>query len=347
MFGSVVPVAKTLLSGAGPVTLAGMFYLGAGIGMLFYKLLNRNKHNNNDEAPLCRNDIPWLILIITAGGVIAPILLLTGLTAVPAGTASLLLNGELVMTALIAVIFFHEPLGKRSGTAIIIIVIASLLLSFDPNEEFGITPAAILIIGACVCWGIDNNATGGISAKDPVTIVIIKGIGAGIISLLLACIIGEHTQIDGMPLIIIALIAGFLGYGVSILFFVKAIRTLGAARTGALFATAPFIGMITSLIFLSEIPNIQIILAFILMVAGVIFITTENHIHIHRHMPLVHNHRHTHNDGHHTHTHLNGNSTLEHAHMHSHEQIVHIHEHMPDIHHIHEHLHEKSDEKRI
>ncbi len=333
LFGSVAPVAKTLLSGIAPVTLAGLFYLGAGLGLGILRM-GLSTHISC-EAAVSRGDLPWIIVMILSGGVVGPILLMFGLSAIPAGTASLLLNGELVMTALIAWLFFHEPLNRRMTLAILTILVASIVLTVDPAAPFGYAPAALLIVAACFCWGIDNNATGRISGKDPAALVIIKGLGAAAVSFLIAIMAAE--PLPPLSLVPGALIAGMLGYGCSILFFVRAIRILGAARTGSLFAAAPFIGVVVSFLVLGEVPGLPEYLAIVLMASGAWLIVTERHGHLHVHAVQVHDHRHTHPDSHHDHEHPGMKTSIDHAHPHQHEACTHEHPHTPDLHHCHEH----------
>lgn len=332
LFGIVVPISKTLLIGTGPITLAALLYMGAGAGLLLLKIIRPQQ--TGQEAPVTRRDIPYLAVIVFAGSVMGPILLMTGLTTVPAGTASLLLNAELVMTGMIASFFFSEPLGRRVGLAMTSVVIGGLILSVDPAGAFGISAGAVLILGACFCWGIDNNVTRSLSGKDPASVVIIKGMCAGIVGLILAALIGE--SLPPYQVILYILITGFFGYGLSLVLFIRSLRTLGAVRTGSLFALAPFIGAGISWIFLGEVPGYQVFVSFLFMAVGVYLIATEDHHHLHSHMRINHDHRHRHDDGHHTHSHLGLNSG-DHSHLHQHDLMTHDHHHTPDLHHYHNH----------
>jgi len=332
LFGAVVPASRILLFNIGPVTLAGLLYVGAGIGGLIIRRLTNPEGKN--ESPIRRTDLPWLMGVIVFGSVIGPILCMVGLTTTPASTASLLLNAELAFTTLIAVIGFREPLGKRGICAIIAVVSGGLLLSYDSSGTFGLSPGSILIILACLCWGLDNNFTRVISGKEPAQIVMIKGLVAGIFSVCLGQAIGEPFPTVGI--IPAALIIGCLGYGFSIFFVIRAMRVLGSARTGALFATAPFIGLVLSLPLPGESPGLQLLLSLPLMAVGAWLIATEQHSHRHIHLAIQHEHRHSHDDGHHVH-HSPGMEDVVHAHPHEHEKIVHSHSHTPDLHHFHEH----------
>jgi len=333
LFGAVIPVSRILLSEIGPVTLAGLLYMGAGAGGLLIRIFTDPE--GKSEAPVRRSDLPWLFGIIAFGSIIAPILCMVGLTTTPASTASLLLNAELAFTTLIAVIGFREPLGRRGLYAIIAVLMGGLVLSFDPAVSFGLSPGSILIIMACFCWGLDNNCTRVISGKEPARIVMIKGFVAGIWNVSLGYGIGEPAF--SLTIIPVVLLTGCLGYGVSILFVIRAMRVLGSARTGALFATAPFIGLILSLPLPGENPGIQIVLSLPLMAAGAWLIITEEHSHYHNHTPFRHEHRHSHDDSHHDHHSDSAMKGVVHAHMHEHEQLQHLHPHTPDLHHFHDH----------
>ncbi len=340
LFGFVVPVSKILLTETGPITLAALLYLGAGIGLLVIRMIRPSSAHS--EAPVTRKELPLLAVIVIAGSVIGPILLMTGLTMVPAGTASLLLNAELVMTGIVAAVFFSEPLGKRAAGAMAAVVIGGLILSVDPAGTFGLSAGAILILGACFCWGVDNNVTRCLSGKDPSSIVIIKGICAGIFGLILGGYLGEPLPAPGYLMLII--ITGFFGYGLSLVLFIRSLRTLGAVRTGSLFALAPFIGAGISWIYPGEVPGFQVFLCLPFMAAGVYLIATEHHHHLHSHFQVSHDHRHQHDDGHHTHSH-HVSDPGEHAHLHIHEPVIHDHQHTPDLHHYHEHEIRSDDKK--
>lgn len=295
------------------------------------------------EAPITRHDLPYLMIIIAAGSITGPILLMIGLTMVPAATASLLLNGELVMTTIIAGWVFSEHIGRQTILAACFITTGGLLLSYDPEGSFLLSPGALLILGACMCWGIDNSVTRIISEKDPATIVIIKGLCAGVFGLVLGQIVGE--SVPQIPEVGAALIVGFFGYGISLLLFIRSVRHLGAVRTGSLFACAPFIGVAFSYLLLGEIPALYAWVCLFLMIIGVYLIITERHDHLHVHLQISHEHRHAHGDKHHLHEHHQGEDA-EHTHPHIHNPLIHDHPHTPDIHHHHSHD-ETEDKKTI
>jgi drug/metabolite transporter (DMT)-like permease len=335
LFGMSTPLSKLLLGEMEPISLAALLYLGSGIGLLaFYfaqRLLVRAK---SSEARLNKRDLPWLTGAILFGGVAAPIILLFSLRNTPAATASLLLNFECVATTLIAILAFKEAAGKRIITAIALITLAAILLSLDLNAAWGVSLGALGILLACLFWGMDNNFTRMISAKDPVIITMVKGLAAGCVSLVLAFLVGQGFP--DIKTVLLAILLGSLSYGGSIVLFIQAMRGLGAARTSALFNTAPFVGMLMSFAIFSNMPGWTFYTGLPLMLFGTFLIIYEKHHHTHLHPAVTHEHAHNHNDGHHSHPH---ESPVEgsHSHLHTHEEVTHDHEHRPDIHHQHEH----------
>ncbi|MBI6871216.1 DMT family transporter [Clostridium aciditolerans] len=337
LFGASAPISKLLLGSIDPVPLAAFLYIGSGIGLIIFKIIKRCINKSEDrEAPLSKKDIPWLITAVFLGGVVAPIILMNSLKVTPASTASLLLNFEGVATTLIATCFFKESVGKRIWIAIIMITSSTVILSWDFSNQWGFSLGATGVVIACLCWGIDNNFTGKISLKDPFSIVIIKGIGAGSFSLILSLLL--KSNFPSIKIIALAMILGCFSYGFSIVLFVLALRGLGSARTSALFGTAPFIGAILSFILFNERISITFIVALPLMIIGAILLLRENHEHEHLHRAVMHEHRHCHGDGHHEHLHKEEIADdFYHSHIHTHESIMHNHSHTPDIHHKHDH----------
>jgi drug/metabolite transporter (DMT)-like permease len=337
LFGASAPLSKLLLGEIDPIPLAACLYLGSGIGSwLLFAIQRAGSRGQQTEARLSRADLPWLVGAILAGGVGAPILLLLGLEQTPASTASLLLNFECVATTLIAVLAFKEAVDKRILWAVGVITLASILLSWT-GGTWGFSLGALGVLGACLLWGLDNNFTRQISAKNPLVIVGVKGLGAGVFSLVLSIILGKPLPAVGF--LGLALLVGAVCYGVSIQLFILALRNLGAARTGALFGIAPFVGTILSLLILRETPQILFWAALPVMLLGAWLMLTENHLHQHAHEDLEHAHAHNHPDEHHKHTHPAGESLLngKHAHTHSHTDWQHAHPHAPDLHHRHAH----------
>jgi len=291
----------------------------------------KEKHT---ESGITKKDAPWLAGVILTGGVAAPILLMFSLKSTPAATASLLLNFEAVSTALIAALFFKEALGKRVWASVALITAAAIILTWDNSGEWGISLGALGIIGACLLWGADNNMTRMVSLKDPLVITMVKGFGAGAVSLIISLLTASaFPKPSAMAL---ALLLGAFSYGVSIVLFILSMRHLGAARTGAFFGSAPFIGVIVSIILFNETPALQFYISLPVMVVGAILIIGEKHAHTHIHEHLEHDHRHRHDDLHHTHAHADG-FTGEHSHLHTHEKLEHEHPHTPDTHHRHTH----------
>jgi drug/metabolite transporter (DMT)-like permease len=324
LFGASAPLAKILLGQIEPVPLAAFLYLGSGTGLLIYQLaINLVNKEKKAEAPLTKKDFPWLLGAILFGGVIAPIILMTSLKFTPASTAALLLNFEGVSTTLIALFFFKESIGRRVLTAVLCITIASILLSWDFSNQWEFSLGALGVVGACVCWGIDNNFTRNISAKNPYTIVILKGFGAGAFSLILALVLSQ--QIPDIKVVLLAMVLGCFSYGLSIVLFVLAMRNLGSARTSALFATSPFIGAILAFILYRDIPNVMFFVALPVMILGTFFLLHEDHGHEHKHEHIIHEHRHSHNDDHHNHAHFSGvvQPSGYHSHEHEHEEEHH------------------------
>jgi drug/metabolite transporter (DMT)-like permease len=339
LFGASAPLAKLLLGDLAPVPLAALLYLGSGIALLTLKGYQRLRRRAVvREARLGRADLPWLAGAILAGGVTAPIILLFGLRSTPAATASLLLNFEAVATTLIAALAFKEAVGRRAWWAILIITLGSLLLGLQPNARWGLSLGAISVLVACMLWGLDNNLTRNISAKDPLAIVMTKGLVAGTISLILAIIIGSDPP--DWKTVVGGLFLGGLSYGISLTLFVYAMRGLGAARTSALFATAPLTGVALSIVLLGESMNLTILLSMPLMILGAALLLYEEHRHTHVHEAITHEHAHSHNDAHHEHPHAEREWAAgphSHTHEHDHEHLVHEHGHTPDTHHRHTH----------
>lgn len=269
LFGISPPLAKILVGDIPPVALAGFLYLGAFIGLSLYSIFVPNKRS----SPLERKDLPWLAGAILAGGIIAPISMMSGLTSVSGFSASLLLNLEGIATAIIAVFFFNESAGKRLWLALACMTVAAVFLTWDPSQDNSSIVGSLLVIFAMVCWGIDNNLTRNISSKDPVQIAKIKGLVAGMTSLSLAFLIGSAISFD--ITIIFAVLLGAFSYGISLVFFIKALEGLGSFRTVALFSLAPFIGAITSVVLLGDVVGLQMFPATGLMLIGLWLMTTE------------------------------------------------------------------------
>ncbi len=338
LFGASAPLAKLLLANAAPQLLAGLLYLGSGIGLGVVWLRARHSAELVRETALTRRDVPWLTGAVAFGGVLGPLLLMIGLTRTPASGASLLLNLEGVLTALLAWFVFRENFDRRIALGMLAIVTGGVLLSWEGRVSWGGLTGPLAVAGACLCWAIDNNLTQKVSAGDPVQITMIKGLVAGTVNTAIAFLLG--ASLPAAPVAFAALVLGLLSYGVSLVFFVLALRHLGTARTGAYFSTAPFVGALLSLIIFRERPTTLLIVAAILMGIGVWLHFTERHEHAHRHEATDHDHSHVH-DEHHQHTHAPSDPPVTdpapHTHLHRHEPMLHSHPHYPDIHHRHAH----------
>jgi drug/metabolite transporter (DMT)-like permease len=335
LFGASTPFAKLLLGAIDAWTLAGLLYLGAGLGLAAVHLSREMLRLPAVEAPPRRADLPWLAAVIAAGGVAGPLLLMLGLARTDAASASLLLNLEGLATMAIAWIVFRENVDGRLLLGAFAILCGAAVLSWQGGSS--LHWGAALIAGACLCWGVDNNLTRKLSSADPVQIALLKGLVAGAVNLLLARMNGASLP-DG-PSLLAAGAVGFLGYGVSLALFVRALRHLGTARTSAYFSLAPFVGAVLAVVMLHEPLSLHLLAAGALMAVGLWLHVTERHEHEHEHEAMEHEHRHRH-DEHHRHTHAPDDPPGEpHTHRHQHARLVHGHPHYPDLHHRHGHAH--------
>ena len=334
LFGASTPLAKLLLGVVDPWLMAGLLYLGSGIGLTLVHFGRRPLGLPSEEAALTGRDLPWLAAVVLAGGAIGPVLLMIGLTSTPASSAALLLNLEGLATMAIAWIVFRENVDRRILLGAFAILAGALVLSWQGGPA-GIGWGAVAIAGACLAWGIDNNLTRRLSAADPVQIAMTKGLCAGAVNLVLA--LSHGATLPPVDIVAAAALVGFFGYGVSLVLFVLGLRHLGTARTGAYFSTAPFIGAGLALVLFGEPLGLRLILAAVLMGAGLYLHLAERHEHEHAHEELVHDHVHVH-DEHHRHDHAPGMIDREpHSHIHRHQPLAHRHPHFPDLHHRHGH----------
>ena len=332
LFGAVAPLSKLLLDTVNPFMLAGLMYFGAGLGLAVYRLLRGAFADGSHEAQLQRTDIPWLAIAIGMGGVVGPLLLLFGLSHTTASSAALLLNVEGLATMAIAWIVFRENVDRRLILGAFAILSGAVLLSWN-GEGVSFDSGSLLVIAACVAWGIDNNFTRKISATDPVVIAMLKGLIAGGVNVGLALLTG--AAFPSSVTIAAAGLVGFLGVGVSLAMFILALRHLGSARTGAYYSLAPFMGAVIAIALLGEPLTAKLLIAGGLMGIGLWLHLAERHSHEHAHELLEHEHSHVH-DEHHQHKH-DGPATEPHSHSHRHEPVRHVHPHYPDVHHRHGH----------
>ena len=329
LFGAGTPLAKQLLSGVDPWMLAGLLYLGSGLGLGAWRLVRL-------AAPvkLPLDQWLWLAGAILAGGVAGPVLLMFGLARMPASGASLLLNAEGVFTALLAWFAFRENFDRRIALGMLAIVAGAVVLSWPGEARFGDAWPALAVLGACLAWAIDNNLTRKVALNDATWIAAVKGLSAGMVNLLLAFWIG--SVLPSAPMLAGGLVLGLAAYGISLALFVVGLRHLGTARTGAYFSVAPFFGAMLAVAGLGEPVTAGLLVAGALMALGVWLHLTEHNGHDHTHEPLEHEHEHEH-DVHHAHPHADELAAVRHTHRHRHEPLTHTHAHFPDEHHRHSH----------
>ena len=336
LFGAGAPAAKVLLAHTSPWLLAALLYLGSGVGIAAWRRVRGSK-----AVRLAPGEWRWLAGAVIAGGVAGPVLLLVGLNGLAASTASLLLNAEGVFTALLAWTVFRENVDGRIALGMAAIVGGGLVLSWPGQLGSVAWQPALYVTAACAAWALDNNLTRKVSLNDASWLAMVKGLAAGSTNLLLAFALGAHWP--AWSTVAAAALLGFASYGASLMLFVVALRELGTGRTGAYFSVAPFFGALLAIAFLGDPVTTQLLLAGLLMAAGVTLHLSERHQHRHRHEPLAHSHGHVHGAGdpHHDHGHSPPVAAgTSHAHEHQHADLLHSHPHFPDAHHRHGHAHE-------
>lgn len=326
-----VPFSKMLLGYVEPTMMAAFLYLGAGLGMFVCSIVAKATRKTAPTEPLTKKELPYTIAMVVLD-IIAPILLMFGIRVSNAANVSLINNFEIVATSLIALIVFKEIISKKLWTAITLVTVASVILSFEGAGSFEFNIGSLFVFGACLCWGIENNCTRMISNKSSIEIVVIKGTFSGLGSLVVALIIGE--SVPAVLLMICVLLLGFVAYGLSIYFYVMAQKDLGAAKTSAYYSIAPFLGVICGMLILGEKPAIQFYVALVVMIVSTYFMIkdtielqhTHEHIHTHTHEHAhgdkVHTHKHTHI---HTHIHIHGEDIDNHEHKHKTMSHEHLH----------------------
>jgi drug/metabolite transporter (DMT)-like permease len=331
LFGAGTPLAKVLLATTDPWLLAAFLYLGSGLGLW----LTRRLRGAEPVRPM-RSEWGWLAAATLAGGVVGPVLLMTGLTAMPAASASLLLNAEGVLTALLAWCVFKENVDRRIALGMGCIVAGALVLSWPGSVPLATGWPALAVLGACLAWAIDNNLTRKVALTDASFIAMVKGLAAGTTNLALA--VGLGTAWPSLPTAAAAAVLGFFSYGASLVLFVLALRHLGTARTGAYFSVAPFFGALLAVALLGEHLSATLLAAGALMAIGVWLHLSERHDHEHAHEAIEHTHAHVH-DEHHRHEHddVVAAAGVAHTHAHRHVAMTHRHGHYPDAHHGHGH----------
>ena len=336
LFGMSTPLAKTLVGTVPPLMLAGLLYAGSGLGLAAILVGRRLRAPRGSSISVPRRaEWLWLVGAIFFGGVAGPVALMYGLVTSAGSTASLLLNLEAVLTALLAWFLFRENFDRRVMLGMSAIVAGGVLLVWAPDSHRDATAGLLLVALACLCWAIDNNLTRKVSASDAMLIACLKGIVAGTVNLGLAWLVGQALPV--LAVLSLAMAVGFFGYGVSLVLFVLGLRHLGTARAGAYFSVAPFFGAALAVLLQGDAVTPQLIAAGLLMAAGVWLHLTEHHGHLHAHEPQEHTHPHSH-DEHHRHSHDAAWDGREpHTHAHRHLPLVHAHAHYPDLHHRHPH----------
>ncbi|MCS5700947.1 DMT family transporter [Cyanobium sp. FGCU-52] len=341
LFGCSAPLISTLTGSGSALSIAGLLYAGATVALLAVRLIRGTRA----ETPVSRRDIPALAALTVLGGVVGPVALVLGLARLSAAAGSLLLNLEAVFTLAIAVLLGREHLGRRGLVSAGLTIAGAVLLSEGSLAGASWIGGALIAL-ATLAWGIDNNLSQRLSLRDPLQIATLKAVGASLPMLGLALLLGH--RFPPLPATLALLVIGALGYGISIWLDLLALRDLGAAREAVLFATAPFVGALFSLLVLGDAATATLLLAAALMAAGVVLLLREQHSHWHRHEPLEHAHRHRHDPGgsdpHHEHHHepqdLEGvaaDRPFWHAHDHRHGELEHAHPHVSDAHHRHQH----------
>ena len=326
-----VPLSKMLLNYVEPTMMASFLYFGAGLGLFLYGLVQKRMEKNEKKEFLTKKELPYTIAMVLLD-IAAPILLMLGITMTNSANVSLLNNFEIVATSIIALVIFKEVISKKLWLAISLVTIASIILTFEGMGSFTFSQGSLFVLGACLCWGFENNCTKMISNKSSVEIVVIKGTFSGLGSLIVALILGETIPAIQWLLCVLAL--GFVAYGLSIHFYIMAQKDLGAAKTSAYYSIAPFLGVAFSMLLLGEKPSVQFYIALIIMIISTYFMVKDTielqHIHEHEH---THTHEHSHGDMVHTHEHTHVHS---HIHTHSGDSEKHTHEHEISEHnHVH------------
>ena len=332
LFGAATPASKWLLDGLTPFQLAGLLYLGAALGLVpsvwrAGRLRLPDRHDRRNQARL--------LGAIVAGGIAGPVLLLFALRSAEAASVSLWLNFEVAATALLGVLVFREHLGILGWFGAVAAFAGAAILSV-PGGSAGVGPG-ILVLLACACWGLDNHLTALIDGITPSQSTFWKGLVAGMTNLIIGLTIDPFAA--GLVVVLAALFVGVWAYGASIALYIRSAQTLGATRAQIAFASAPFFGVLISVLALDETLTGAHLASGVLFIAGIALFAFERHAHRHAHELMEHEHLHRHDDGHHDHAHPELPRAASHVHLHRHEPMTHAHPHWPDLHHRHSHNH--------
>lgn len=327
-----IPFSKILLKNISPTMMAALLYLGAGFGLTVYAGIEKLLKKKEKNPPLTKEELPFTIAMIVLD-IAAPILLMLGIAKTNSANVSLLNNFEIVATSLIAFIIFNEVISKRLFIAITLVTVASIILTFEGDDAFTFNSGSLFVLGACICWGFENNCTKMLSNKSSTQIVIIKGLFSGMGSLIIALLLKEPVPL--IKYILFAFVLGFISYGLSIKFYVMAQQNLGAAKTSAYYSITPLLGVAFSMLLLKERPAISFYIALAIMVISSVLMIKDNialqHTHEHTH---IHTHEHRHGDLIHTHEHVH-NHTHNHIHIQEHDGHMHTLDELPEHHHSH------------
>lgn len=325
-----IPFSKKLLTAVEPTMMAAFLYLGAGVGLLLYGLFSGE---TNAGGSLTRKELPYTIGMIVLD-IAAPIFMMRGLTLTNSANASLLNNFEIVATSIIAWAVFREVLSRQLLISIALVTVGSMILGFEGKSSFQFNVGSLYVLAATCYWGLENNCTRKLSGKSSVQITTIKGLCCGVGSFCMGLLTGEH--IPDALLILVVMLLGFVAYGLSINFYIKAQKELGAAKTSAYYSIAPFLGVVFAMVLLGERPGLPFYVGLLFMVVATVLMIRDSialqHTHVHTH---VHCHEHRHGDLVHTHQHTH---THEHSHIHGADESCHSHTHsdLEDHHHHHE-----------
>lgn len=331
-----IPLSKLLLEHVKETMMAAFLYLGAGIGLMICSGIQAMLSKDHLSEPLTKKQLPYTVSMVLLD-ILAPILLMMGISRTSSANVSLLNNFEIVATSVVALVIFKEAISKKLWFSIMLVTIASMILGFEGVDSFAFNEGSVFVLGACICWGVENNCTKMISHKSSSEIVMIKGCFSGLGSLIVALFLNEGFP--EMKYIAAVMLLGFVAYGLSINFYIKAQKDLGAAKTSAYYSIAPFLGAAFGMFFLKESVNLQFYLALVLMIAAAILMAKDSivlqhahehehtHTHEHRHGNIVHTHEHTHV---HSHIHVHEGNEEEHTHHHddieghhhSHHQLI-------------------------